>query len=113
MSAPPTNTQLPPSDLSLLFDCTDILLSFFPFGADFSPLAGSARGIQNQHQPGERLPEEELARQCEVASLRLPVLLLYSRVQSVARYLPQQEGTYQDVPRNSPLRHLWLLRGPE
>lgn len=27
MSAPPTNTQLPPSDLSLLFDCTDI----FPY----------------------------------------------------------------------------------
>lgn len=27
MSAPPTNTQLPPSDLSLLFDCADI----FPY----------------------------------------------------------------------------------
>lgn len=92
------------------------LLCFFPFGVDFShlsPLVGSARGIQNQHQPGERLPEEELARQCEVASLRLPVLLLHSRVQSVARYLPQQEGTYQGVPCNCPLRHLWLLRGLE
>lgn len=57
-----------------------------------SPLAGSARGIQNQRQPGQRLPEEELARQCKVASLRLPVLLLYSGMQSVARHLPQQEG---------------------
>lgn len=56
---------------------------------------GSARGIQNQHQQGECLFEEELACECEVASLRLPVLLLYSRLQSMACYLPQQESKYQ------------------
>lgn len=38
--------------------------------------------------------EEELAGECEVASLRLPVLLLYSRLQSMARYLPQQESKF-------------------
>lgn len=53
---------------------------------------GSSRGIQNQHQQGERLFEEELASECEVASLRLPVLLLYSGLQSLACYLPQQES---------------------
>ena len=56
---------------------------------------GSTRGIQNQHQQGERLFEEELACECEVASLRLPVLLLYSGLQSMARYLPQQESKSQ------------------
>lgn len=39
--------------------------------------------------------EEELACQCEVASLRVPVLLLYSRLQSMACYLPQQESKSQ------------------
>lgn len=56
---------------------------------------GSARRIQNQHQQGECLLEEELACECEVASLRLPVLLLYSRLQSMACYLPQQESKSQ------------------
>lgn len=57
-------------------------------------LLGSTRGIQNQHQQAECLSEEELAGECEVASLRLPVLLLYSRLQSMACYLPQQESKF-------------------
>lgn len=61
----------------------------------FSVVLGSTRGIQNQHQQGERLLKEELACECEVASLRLPVLLLYSRLQSMACYLPQQESKSQ------------------
>lgn len=98
MSAPLQTLSCPNSDLCLLFDSTDIFpIVFLPLRCGLnlrlSPLAGSARGIQNEHQPGERLPEKELARQCKVASLRLPVLLLYSRMQSVARHLPQQEGT--------------------
>lgn len=56
---------------------------------------GSTRGIQNQHQQGECLFEEELTCECEVASLWLPVLLLYSRLQPMARYLPQQESKSQ------------------
>ncbi|KAF0039844.1 hypothetical protein F2P81_008079 [Scophthalmus maximus] len=58
----------------------------------FCSIPSSARGIQNQHQQGECVSEEELACECEVASLRLPVLLLYSGLQSMARYLPQQES---------------------
>lgn len=57
--------------------------------------SGSARGIQNQHQQGECLFEKELACECKVASLRMPMLLLYSRLQFVACYLPQQEGKFQ------------------
>lgn len=51
------------------------------------------------------MPEEELASECEVASLWLLVLLLYSGLQPVACYLPQQEGELPEPSRgrfNSP-----------
>lgn len=41
------------------------------------------------------MSEEEPAREREVASLRLPVLLLHSRLQSVACNLPKQESESQ------------------
>lgn len=50
--------------------------------------------------------EEELACQCEVASLRLPVLLLYSRLQSMARNLPQQESKSQTSSDSSTLPYI-------
>lgn len=56
------------------------------------PPSGGTGGIQNQHQQAERLFEKEPSCQREVASLRLPVLLLHGGLQSVARYLPQQES---------------------
>ena len=59
-------------------------MRFIPF------ISGSTRRIQNQHQQTECLSEEELACECEVASLRLLVLLLYSWMQSMACNLPQQ-----------------------
>lgn len=37
--------------------------------------------------------EEEPAGQCEMAALRLPVLLLYGGLQSVAGHMSQQKNT--------------------
>jgi len=57
----------------------------------FTPSGGTG-GVQSQHQPCEQLPEEDPAGECAVAAVRLPLLLLHTGLQSVARHLPQQEG---------------------
>lgn len=60
--------------------------------------SGGTGRIQSQYQPCERLPEKDVASQCAVAPLWLPLLLLYFGLQFVAGHLPQQEGE-KDSPR--------------
>lgn len=60
--------------------------------------SGGTRRIQSQYQPCKQLPEEDVASQCAVAPLWLPLLLLYIGLQFVAGHLPQQEGE-KDSPR--------------
>ena len=79
-----------------------LLFGFHPDNACSGAPEGCTGGVQNQRQQGERLPEEEPAGQRQVAAVWLSVLLLYSRLQSVARHLPQQEGEPPPPPPPTP-----------
>lgn len=50
--------------------------------------------------------EEEPTGQCEMAALRLPVLLLYGGLQSVACHMSQQESESPLIHVNFLLPHL-------
>lgn len=53
---------------------------------------GCSRRVQDEHQSSKRVLEEEPASQCEMAALRLSVLLLYGGLQSVAGHMSQQKS---------------------